>query len=242
MMNRRLLSTSLKALLVGGLVAAALAPFALAGAPLAYTTPAAIAAKITGGIPQIQTGNAAVPSVITATKCTGLGAAHQGKFNTFRCKATYLNGQKTANVWVRARPGGQFCAASTGLAACPAAAPTIGDPRVCNKAPAPPTADPNSCALGSAILALNRAMAVKFAPPGSPPVSISLLNISCTGQNLKWTCVFSTSQDRTVHNGAIVFAQATNGTWSANVNGCTVLPGAPSGGYRWRVGPTPVCT
>jgi hypothetical protein len=77
---------------------------------------------------------------------------------------------------------------------------------------------------------------VKFASPG-----ITLLNLSCTGKNLKWSCVFSTSQDRVVHNAAIVFAQATNGTWSANVNGCTVLPGAPSGGYRWRVGPTPVC-
>lgn len=236
-MNRRLLSMPVKAVLVGCVVAVALAPFALAGAPLAYTTPAAMAAHITGGIPQIQTGNAAVPSVITASACTGLGAAHQGKFNTFRCKVTYLNGQKTANVWARARPGGQFCAASTGLDACPVAAPTIGDPRVCNKAPAPPTADPNSCALGSAILALERAMGVKFAAPGIP-----LLNLSCNGKNLNWTCVFSTSQDRVVHNGSIVFAQATDGSWSANVNGCTVLPGAPSGGYRWRVGPTPVCT
>lgn len=235
-MNRRSLSTPLKAALVGGVVAAALAPFAFAGAPLAYATPAAIAAKIVGGIPQIQTGNAAVPSVITATTCTGLGAAHQGKFNTFRCKATYLNGQKKANVWVRARPGGQFCAASTGLDACPVAAPTIGDPRVCSNPPAPPTADPNRCALGSAILALNRAMGVKFLAPG-----IALLNLSCTGKNLRWACVFSTSADRVVHQGSIVFAESTSGTWSANVNGCTVLPGAPSGGFRWRVGPTPVC-
>ena len=177
-------------------------PFAFAATPLAYTTPKAIAEKITGGIPQLVTGNAAVPTVITASTCKGLGAAHQGKFKTFRCKATYLNGQKTANVWVRARPGGQFCAASTGLDACPVAAPTIGDPRVCNKAPAPPTADPNSCALGSAILALNRAMSVKFAPPGSTaPPPLTMLNLSCTGKNLKWHCVFSTSADRTVHTG-----------------------------------------
>ena len=225
----------LAALAVVGLCLA-VAPFALAAAPLAYTTPAAIAKKITGGIPQIATGNAAVPSVITASTCTGLPPAHAGKFNTFRCKATYLNGQKKANVWVRALPGGKFCAASTGLTACPAAAATVGDPRVCTLNGAPPTADPNYCALGSAILVLERAEAVAFKTPTFSP-----LNLSCTGQNLKWTCVFSTSADRTVHNASIVFTQATAGTWSASVSGCTVLPGAPTGGYRWRVGPAPVC-
>ncbi len=226
----------LAALAVVGLCLVAV-PFALAAAPLAYTTPAAIAKKITGNIPHIQTGNAAVPSVITATICTGLPPAHAGgTFNTFRCKATYLNGQKKANVWARALPGGKFCAASTGLTACPAAPATVGDPRICTLTGAPPTADPNYCALGSAILALERAESVTF-----QTTSFSPLNLSCTGQNLRWTCVFSTSADRTVHHAAVVFAQATTGAWSASVSGCTVLPGAPSGGERWRTGPTPVC-
>jgi hypothetical protein len=54
--------------------------------------------------------------------------------------------------------------------------------------------------------------------------------------------VFSTSANYTVYHGVIVFSESTAGKWSASVSGCTVLPGAPSGGYRWRVGPTPVCT
>lgn len=212
-----------------------LEPLASAGSALTYVTPQAMAAHVRGTIPQIDTGNAAVPSLITASVCTGLGASHQGKFNTFRCRANWQRG--VANVWARARPGGQFCASSTGLDACPAAAPTVGDPRVCSNAPAPPTADPNHCALGSAILALQRAMSVKFAAP-----NIQLLNLTCTGKNLKWTCVFATSASSTVYHGAIVFAQSTAGKWTASVNGCTVSPGAPSGGYRWRTGPTPVCT
>ena len=149
-----------------------------------------------------------MPTVITPTTCKGLGAAHQGKFNTFRCKATYLDGQKTATVWVRARPGGQFCAASTGLDACPVAAPTIGDPRVCNKAPAPPTADPNSCALGSAILALNRAMGVKFAPPGDPLPHDAQLELHRQEPEMALR-VQHFGQDRTVHPADIVFTQGT---------------------------------
>jgi hypothetical protein len=223
-----------------GLAALAAIPFATAAAPLTYVTPAAMAKHIAGAVPQIPLGNSSVPSVISASTCTGTGAAHAGKFNTFKCKATWLSGQKTTVVWARARPGGQFCAAVT-LAACPAAAPTVGDPRVCSNPPAPPTADPNKCAVGSAILAVTRAMGVKLQNP-----AIQLLNLTCTGQNLKWTCVFSTSASYTVFHATTSFVQSKTGAWTASiatsVGNCTVLPGAPKGGYRWRVGPTPVCT
>ena len=216
-----------------------LVPSALAAAAPAYMTPKAMAAKLTGGVPQLETGNAHVPTVISGSICTGLGAAHQGKFNTFRCKASYLSGQKTVVVWARARPGGQFCASVTGLNACPAAAPTVGDPRVCTTTEGP-TADPNACSVGAAIRVLIRAGAVQFENPG-----FTVMNLTCSGQNLTYACVFSTSASYTVYHTSITFAQSPQGAWTATLvfptGTCTAQPGAASGGSRWTAGPAPNC-
>jgi hypothetical protein len=211
-----------------------------------FMTPKAMAKKIHGYVPQIQTGNQAAASTITATTCHGLGASHNGKFTTFRCRATWERGK--ANVWARALAGGAFCASSTGLSACPAAAPKAGDPRICTIASAPPTADPNHCALGATEAVLLRAMRANFANP-----SWQFGNLDCDGSNVKWKCTFMQLNVFGVYyTSKLTFAQA-NGSWAAKIvttggNGkstCTGLPdsktaaGKPS---NWSAGPTPTCT
>jgi len=120
-----------------------------------------------------------------------------------------------------------------------------GDPRICALTPpAPPTADPNRCALGATEFALTRAMPVNFADPGW-----TIRNVSCTGSNLTRTCSFSShSAFGTYYKSTITFA-LTAGTWNATIgttggggsSTCTVQPG-PAGSSRWQQGPTPSCT
>ncbi len=233
--------------IVCGVACAVIVPIAFAAAPLAYTTPKAIAVKIHGLVPQIPTDNTSPPSQISATVCHGLGAAHAGKFNTFRCSATLASGKAT--VWARALPGGKFCASSTGLAACPPPPATAGDPRICPNPPAPPTADPNRCALRSAEAALVRAMQQSFVSP-----SWTVRNLTCKGQNLSYACQFSSFAAYGVYyNSVITFASGSDG-WSATFvttggggtgNTCTVQPApatAAGASSVWSSGPTPACT
>jgi hypothetical protein len=229
-------------------VVAAVGPASAGPTQLAYAAPAAIAKRIIGSTPQIPTSSDIAPSNITASVCHGLGTAHQGKYNRFRCSATWDPGQKTSTVWVRARPGGQFCASSTTLAPCPAAPPSVGDPRVCRSAVSP-YADPNHCALAAAAFVVSRAMPVRINDP-----SWTVRDETCKGDNLRWSCEFAThGQFGSFFKGAITFAQNAKGKWSAriaisgggsaNAAACKVLPGAAgSATSRWFSGPTPVCT
>jgi hypothetical protein len=233
-------------LLALGLATACLTGIAAASAaaPPAYVTPAAMAGKIHGLVPQIPLDNTSPPSTITATSCRGLPPAHGTKFNTFRCTATWDNGRAT--VWARALPGGTYCASTTGLAPCPPGPAVAGDPRVCSIPHAPATADPNRCALGATELVILRAMPINFNDPGW-----TIRNVSCTGTNLKHTCSFSShSAYGTYYKSTIAFGQA-DGAWTSTIvttggagggtTTCTVLPGA-SGGSRWQQGPPPTCS
>jgi hypothetical protein len=226
-----------------GAACLALVPAASAVAPLAYVTPAAIAAKIRGFTPQIKTDNTSNPSTITATTCKGLPPARLKKFNTFRCSATWDMGRAT--VWARALPGGKFCASSTGLASCPAEPAVAGDPRICANAPAPSTADPNRCALSATQRAIIRAMPVNFNDPGW-----TIRNVSCTGSNLARTCEFSRDKTYGVYYNSTIGFKQVDGAWVATIvttgdggtSTCTVQPGPPAGGSRWAAGPVPTCT
>ncbi len=228
-----------------GVASLALVQAAAAAAPLAYVTPTAMAARIQGLVPQIPTDNTSPPSTIRQTTCKGLPPAHGKKFNTFRCAATWDKGRAT--VWARALPGGKYCASSTGLASCPAEPAAAGDPRICaNNPPAPSTADPNRCALGSTQLAIVRAMPVDFGEPGW-----TIRNVACKGSNLKRTCTFSShSAYGTYYTSAIGFAQTPEGAWAATIvttggggtSTCTVQPGPSNGRSQWATGPTPTCT
>jgi hypothetical protein len=228
-----------------------LAPAAAAApsAQIAYVTPAAMAAKIHGPTPQIQTGNTGVPSVITATVCHGTGAAHAGKFTTFKCSATWGSG--TAVVWARALPKNQFCASATGLSACPATPALVGDPRLCHsQAGVPTTADPNYCGLLAGEAATVRAMQVTLKDP-----SFALRNAACKGQNVTWSCEYSgPSTFGVYYDTTIKFAHST-GKWVATLSTtqrgstaapvvCTVQPAAsiPSGqNTSWAGGPPASC-
>jgi hypothetical protein len=222
-------------------------PSALAASPPSYLTPLAMAAKIHGATPQLSTNNSDAPSTITSTVCHGIGTAHQGKFSTFRCVASTVRGPAT--VWARALPGAKFCASITGLASCPPPPFISGDPRLCSIPSVPATADPNRCALAGAELVIVRAMPVVFNNR-----SWAVRNLSCTGQNLKWTCQYSSSLAfGTYYHGVITFAHtasAWTGTIAVNTQGvenstvtCTVQPAATKAGSasNWRAGATPTC-
>lgn len=214
----------------------------------AWMSTRAMAAKIHGLVPQIPTTNTSAPSIISATTCQGSGKAHKAggtkKFATFRCKATWERGK--ARVSARALPGGKFCASSTGLSACPAAAPVAGDPRLCTTPGAPPTADPNRCALNATESAVIRAMVVKSNTPNWQPG-----NVACKGSNLTRTCSYQQlGVPGQYYTSKITFALG-NGAWTATLattggmltSTCTVLPahsvaGKPS---KWANGPTPSC-
>ncbi len=219
---------------------------ALSVTPVRGLTAEAMAAKIHGNVPQIRIGNASAPSTITATLCHGLGPPHDGRYETFRCRATWNGG--TSTVWARALPGGRFCASATGLAACPAAAPRAGDPRICSLQGAPPTADPNECALGESELALVRAMKTNFGDP-----TWLMRNATCTGSNLRFRCTFSSHTAYGVYYTSTIAFMLAGGRWAATIatsgagasSVCSVEPdpataaGAPS---LWGSGPVPVCT
>ena len=236
-----------RVLLIAALGVACLAVGSAASAttPLTYVTAAAMGGKIHGLVPQIPTDNTSPPSTITATSCRGLPPAHGKKFNTFRCSATWDNGRAT--LWARALPGGAYCASTTGLASCPVTT-VVGDPRVCTIPSAPPTADPNRCALGATEQAILRAMPVNFNDPGW-----SIRNVSCTGSNLARKCTFSSHSAYGIYyTSAITFKQAEDATWAATIvttggggggsSTCTVQPGTPLRGSRWAQGPTPTCS
>ncbi len=221
-----------------------------APAPLAFVTPAWISGKIHGLSPQIPTDNTSPISTITQAACKGLPPKRKGKFNTFRCAVRWDKGPGI--VWARALPGGKWCASSTGLASCPAAAAAAGDPRICaTGAPGPTTADPNRCALAATEYSILRAMPLNFSDPGW-----TMRNLSCNGSNLKRTCSFSSrSAFGTYYTSTIIFAQGADTSWTATLtttggggstgNGstsCTVVPGPPSARGRWQAGPAPTCT
>lgn len=226
-----------------GAACLALVSAASAAAPLTYVTPKAIAAKIHGLTPQIPTDNTSPPSMITAASCTGLPPAKQQKFNTFRCAATWNHGRAT--IWARALPAGAFCASSTGLASCPPGPTIAGDPRICTNAPAPPTADPNRCALGATEIAIIRAMPVNFNDPGW-----TIRNVSCTGSNLSRKCTFSSQTAYGIYYTSTIGFSEADGAWTATIvttggggtSTCTVQPGPPGGRTRWAAGPAPTCT
>jgi len=233
--------------IICGAVCAVLVPIASAAAPPAYLTPKAMGLRIHGVVPQIPTDNRSAPSEISATVCHGLGAAHAGKFITFRCSATSTTGKAT--VWARVLPGGSFCASSTGLASCPPPPATAGDPRICINPPAPPTGDPNRCALRAAEGALIRAMQQSFADSGW-----TVRNLMCKGQNLSYECEFSSMSAYGVYyDSKITFASGSSGwtgTFATSGGGgsgttCTVQPdpGSAAGvASVWSSGPTPDCT
>lgn len=220
----------------------------LAGAGGAYMTPNAMATKIHGLVPQIPTDNRSAPSVITSTTCSGLGTSRMSSkgrtFNRFRCRASWARG--TSHVWARALPGGKFCASSTGLASCPAGAPTKGDPRICRNPPAPPTGDPNRCALAATENALIRAMKINFADP-----SWTIGNVSCKGTNLSRKCTFMKLNTYGIHYSSTIKMARAHGVWTATIvtkgggtSSCLVQPapktraGKPS---NWAAGPDPTC-
>ncbi len=173
----------------------------------------------------------------------GGGAAR----STRRSAARRLWERGKARVSARALPGGKFCASSTGLAACPAGSPVAGDPRICSTSGAPPTADPNHCALTATEAALTRAMVVAFNLPNWQPG-----NVACKGSNLTRTCSFQQLGVYGVYYKSKIRFALTNGAWSATIGTtggnvpatCTVLPkagtaaGKPS---KWTTGPTPTC-
>lgn len=215
----------------------------------AWTTPQAMAKKIHGLVPQIQSTTTSAPSNISAATCHGVGKAHKAgkrkKYSTFRCKAAWERG--VSRVWARALPGGRFCASSTGLASCPAGAPVAGDPRICSNPGAPPTADPNRCALTASESALTRAMIVAFNNP-----NWEAGNVACKGSNLTSTCSFQQLGVYGVYYKSKIRFVLANGAWSATIGTtggnvpatCTVLPragtaaGKPS---KWATGPAPTC-
>ena len=217
---------------------------------VAWMSTKAMSAKIHGLVPQIPTTNTSAPSIISATSCQGSGKAHKSgstkKYSTFRCKATWERGK--ARVWARALPGGKFCASSTGLNACPAAAPIAGDPRICTTASAPPTADPNHCALFATEAAFVRAMQEVFQNPNWQPG-----NVACKGSNLTRTCSFQQLGVYGVYYTSKITFALQNAAWAATVattggapatSTCTVLPkagtaaGKPS---KWTTGASPTC-
>jgi hypothetical protein len=222
---------------------------------VAWATPQAIAKKIHGFIPQLTVDNTSAPSIITSTKCHGLGKAHKKgkgkkavrKYSRFRCTASTTRGRSA--VWARALPGGKFCASSTGLASCPAAAPAAGDPRICGNPPAPPTADPNNCVLSATEASVSRAMKVWFKNPDWTPGQVH-----CKGSNLKFSCTFQQLNVFGVYYTSNIDFKLTNGAWAATLattggNGgattCTVLPNAKTRAgkpAKWTTGPTPTCT
>ena len=233
--------------IVCGAVCAILVPLASAATPLPAMTPKAIGLRIHGLVPQIPTDNRSAPSQITASVCHGLGAAHAKKFNTFRCAVTLTAGKAT--VWARVLPGGTFCASSTGLASCPPPPATAGDPRICINPPAPPTGDPNRCALRAAEGALIRAMQQSF-----DDSSWTVRNLMCKGQNLSYECQFSSmSAFGVYYDSMITFAPGSGGwvgTFVTTGGGgtgttCTVQPdpGSAAGvASVWTSGPSPACT
>jgi hypothetical protein len=247
-MSRRPRLGLASALLVGVLL------LTWAGASQAKTratrmTSSAMSAKIQGLVPQIPTTNTSAPSLISATTCRGVGKAHSTSagrtYSSFRCVATWQRGK--ARIFARALPRGRFCASSTGPAPCPAGAPVAGDPRICSRPGAPPTADPNSCGLTATESAFIRAMVVVFRNSNWQPG-----NVACKGSNLTRTCAFQQLGVYGVYyTSKIRFALAA-GTWSATVtttggnagSTCTVLPkagtaaGKPS---KWTTGPLPTC-
>jgi hypothetical protein len=217
---------------------------------VAWTTPQAMAKRIHGFTPQIPTDNISAPSFISATTCHGLGRAHRTKsarkFSRFRCSATWQRGK--SRVWARALPGGKFCASSTGLTPCPAAAPVAGDPRICDNASAPPTADPNHCALSATEAAFIRAMRVASNNGQWQPG-----NVRCKSPNLKRTCTFQQLNVFGVYYTSHITFVLSNGAWAATIvitggNGpwtCTVLPNANTAAgqpSKWSTGPTPTCS
>jgi hypothetical protein len=217
---------------------------------VAWTTPQSMAKRIHGLIPQIPTDNTSAPSIISAATCHGLGKAHKSKtkkkYSRFRCTATWARGK--ARVWARALPGGRFCASSTGLTPCPAAAPVAGDPRICGNPPAPPTADPNNCAMSATEAALIRAMRAAFNNQDWQPG-----NVHCKGSNLKRTCTFQQLGVYGVYYTSRISFALENGAWTATIvttggNGlstCKVLPNAHTAAgkpSKWTTGPTPTCS
>ena len=213
-----------------------------------------MASKIRGFVPQIPTANTSAPSAIVASSCHGLGKARTSRiggktvrrFTTFRCTATWARGKSI--VLARALPRGTFCASSTGLAACPAAPPAPGDPRICKDPPAPITGDPNRCARSAAEAALLRALRANFADP-----SWQLGNVSCDGANLAWKCTFMQLNVFGVYySSTIRFAEA-QGAWVASVmttggggsSTCRSQPDPKTGAgepSNWSAGATPTCT
>ena len=217
---------------------------------VAWTTPQVMAKRIHGFTPQIPTDNTSAPSNISATTCHGLGKAHKAKgkkkYSRFRCTATWARGK--AHVWARSLPGGRFCASSSGLSACPAAAPAAGDPRICGQAPAPPTADPNNCALRATEAAVTRAMKSSFQNP-----DWQAGNVHCKGTNLTRTCTFQQLNVFGVYYTSKIRFTLTNGAWAATLattggnspSTCTVLPNAHTAAgqpSKWTTGPTPTCS
>ena len=248
MLRRRRIGSPTAIVIAAVAAGLVLAPALFAVAPLVYATPASIAAKIHGVTPQIPTDNTSPQSTISGAVCHGLGAAHNGKFNTFRCAATADSGPAT--IWARALPNGQFCASSTGLASCPPWPLLSGDPRICSNPPSPPTADPNRCALASSELALIRAGKITF---GSPTWTIR--NLSCKGSNLSYVCQYSSESAYGVYYKSDVTFKHTTTAWTAQItttteghtgggNTCTVSPPSTPAGKssRWSAGPVPVCT
>jgi hypothetical protein len=214
----------------------------------AWMTSKAMSGKIRDLVPQIPTTNTSAPSIISATTCHGVGRSHkangQRKYSRFRCAATWERGK--AHVWARALPGGRFCASATGLSACPAAAPEAGDPRICRISSAPPTADPNHCALAATEASVIRAMVVEFNDSSWQPG-----NISCKGSNLKRTCTFQQLGVYGVYYTSHIRFALKNSAWAATIattggnapSTCTVLPNHTTAGKpaKWTTGPTPTC-
>jgi hypothetical protein len=236
------------ALLVGVLVLAS-AGVSQAKTRVAWMSAKAMSTKIHGFIPQIPTDNTSAPSVISATTCHGLGKAHRAgatkKFSRFRCTATWERGK--AHISARALPGGKFCASSTGFTPCPAGAAVAGDPRICSNQGAPPTADPNSCALSATEATAFRAMIVEFKNP-----NWQAGNVHCKGSNLTRTCSFQQLGVYGVYYTSKIRFALKAGAWSATVtttggnagSTCTVLPnGSTAAGKpaKWTTGPTPTC-
>ena len=216
---------------------------------VAWMSPKAMSGKIRGLVPQIPTTNTSAPSIISTTTCHGSGKAHKAgsakKYKTFRCTATWERGK--ARVWARALPGGKFCASSSGLNACPAAAPVSGDPRICTTVSAPPTADPNRCALSATEATFVRAMQEVFNNPNWQPG-----NVACKGSNLKRTCSFQQLGVYGVYYTSKITFALKSGAWAATVgttggnaaSTCTVLPKAGTAAgkpAKWTSGPTPTC-
>ena len=236
-------------LLVVALCAICVVPVTVAlSATITYVTPAAMAVKIHGSTPQLQTGNTGVPSTITASVCHGTGTPHAKKFNTFKCSATWIRG--TVIVWARALPKNQFCASITGLSACPATPALPGDPRLCHSSPgAPPTADPNYCALVAAEQAVTNAMKVTF-----QNTAWTLRDTTCKGQNVTWSCEYSSQGTfGTYYDSTISFGHST-GSWVATLStttrgssgapiACTVHPASTPAGQSasWSTGPPATC-